>query len=93
VSPMSVPGAADPAGAAAVVPDAAAEAGAVVPGADPGDELSAELQPAASRTAASVAITASRPLSPVTMVSSTRSWPVDLYRQPKNSYLQSKEFN
>src|ERR1700721_753555 len=44
VSPMSVPGAADPAGVAAVVPDvAAAEADAVVPDADAGDELPAEL--------------------------------------------------
>jgi hypothetical protein len=61
VSPMSVPGPADPAGeAAAVVPDAAvaaAEADDVLPG----DELLAELQPAASRTAASTAIAASRP--------------------------------
>jgi hypothetical protein len=60
VSPMSVPGAADPAGEGAVVPDAAAaEADAVLPDADPDDELPAELQPAASRTAASAAITAS----------------------------------
>jgi hypothetical protein len=60
VSPMSVPG---PAGAADVVADAAAaEAGAVLPDADPGDELLAELQPAASKTAASAAIAASRPL-------------------------------
>src|ERR1700734_2427023 len=60
VSPMSVPG---PAGAADVVADAAAaEAGAVLPDADPGDELLAELQPAASKSAASAAIAASRPL-------------------------------
>jgi hypothetical protein len=57
VSPMSVPGPADPAGEAAVVPEAAvaaAEAGAVAAV----DELLEELQPAASRTAASAAMTA-----------------------------------
>ena len=63
VSPMSVPGAAEPAGEAAVLPAAAvAEAAgleAVVPAADPVDEL-LELQPAASRTAARAAITPSR---------------------------------
>jgi hypothetical protein len=57
---MSVPGAAEPAGEAAVVPAAAvAELEAVVPAADPVDEL-LELQPAASRTAANAAITPSR---------------------------------
>ena len=66
VSPMSVPG---PAGAADVVADAAAaEAGAVLPDADPGDELLAELQPAASKSAASAAIAASRPLVAITVV-------------------------
>jgi hypothetical protein len=60
VSPTSVPGAAEPAGEAAAVPVAAdAELGAVVPAAGPVDEL-LELQPAASRTAASAAITPSR---------------------------------
>jgi hypothetical protein len=57
VSPMSVPGPAEPAGAAAWV--AAAEAGAV----DAGALLLLlleELQPAASRTAASAAITVRR---------------------------------
>jgi hypothetical protein len=93
VSPMSVPGAADPVGEAAVVPDAAAEADAVLPDDDPGDELLAVLQPAASRTAASAAITASRPPLAITVVSSTRSLRLNLYRQAKNSYLQSKEFN
>src|ERR1700722_15737550 len=69
VSPMSVPGPADPAGAADVVADAAAaEAGAVLPDADPGDELLAELQPAASKSAASAAIAASRPLVAITVV-------------------------
>jgi len=62
VSPMSLPGAAEPAGEAAVVPAAAvadaAELG-VVPAADPVDEL-LELQPVASRTAASAVITPSR---------------------------------
>jgi hypothetical protein len=60
---MSVPGAAEPAGEAAVLPAAAvAEAAgleAVAPAADPVDEL-LELQPAASRTAARAAITPSR---------------------------------
>ncbi len=63
VSPTSVPGAAEPAGEAAVVPAAAvadaAELAAAVLAADPVDEL-LELQPAASRTAASAAVTPSR---------------------------------
>jgi hypothetical protein len=63
VSPMSLPGAAEPAGEAAVVPAAAvadaAELELAVPAADPVDEL-LELQPAASRTAASAVITPSR---------------------------------
>src|SRR6202023_2349430 len=60
VSPTSVPGAAEPAGAAGVPPPAAvAELEAVVAPAGPVDEL-LELQPAASRTAASAAITPSR---------------------------------
>jgi hypothetical protein len=65
----------------------------VLPDADPGDELLAELQPAASRTAASAAIAASRPRLAITVVSSTRSLRENLYRRAKNSYLQSKEFN
>jgi hypothetical protein len=88
-----VPGAADPAGEAAVFPDAAAEADAVLPDADPDDELPPELQPAASRAAASAAITASLPLLAFTVVSPARSLPASLYRLPKNSYLQGKEFN
>src|ERR1700722_8299058 len=52
VSPPSAPGPADPAGEAAVVPDAAVAA-AEADDAAGGDELLAELQPAASRTAAS----------------------------------------
>ncbi|HEX3713134.1 MAG TPA: hypothetical protein VHV09_10090, partial [Trebonia sp.] len=64
MSPMSVPGAAEPAAEAAAVPVAAgAELAAAVAAADPDDEL-LELQPAASRTAASAAVTPSRPALP-----------------------------
>ena len=63
VSPMSVPGAAEVAADADVLPaaavDGAAELEAVAPAADPVDEL-LELQPAASMTAASAAVTPSR---------------------------------
>jgi len=63
VIPMSSAGPAEPAGEAAAVPvaadPAAAELEAVVPAADPVDEL-LELQAAASKTAASAAITPSR---------------------------------
>jgi hypothetical protein len=63
VSPMSVPGAAEPAGVAAVVPAAAvadaAEPEAAVLDDAPVDEL-LELQPAASRAAASAAVTPRR---------------------------------
>jgi len=52
VSPTSVPGAADPAGEAACVPDAGAEAADEVAAAGELLLLLLELHPAASRTAA-----------------------------------------